>query len=343
MADLSFVALRDEYARLWADMRINAGKSGAINAGARLILAGKDAYKEVEQHLGVPWWFVGIVHKMEGNCNWNTHLHNGDSLKRRTVNVPANRPLKGSPPFSWQESAEDALVMKRYHEVTDWSIEHVCYLLERYNGTGYRRYHPETLSPYLWSYSTHYTIGKYVTDGTYDASAVSGQAGAMPLLKKLIDLDSSIRFDEVPEVVAVEPVADEFRKTDAPEAVATTADLEAKGSTKARDVRVGQRVGIVTSILSGLAWARDTIVELVSKIGEQIATLVVSDPAAAKGYVNGLIGLASPLGVVLNTIKDNSLAILGLASVVGVVALGSLGRRMVADYQSGKYVPDSER
>lgn len=343
MADLSFAALRDEYARLWAEMKINAGKSGAINAGARLILSGKDAYKEVEAHLGVPWWFVGIIHKMEGNCNWNTHLHNGDSLKRRTVNVPANRPLRGSPPFSWQESAEDALKMKGYHEVTDWSIEHVCYLLERYNGWGYRRYHPETLSPYLWSYSAHYSNGKYVADGKWDASAVSGQAGAMPLLKKLIDLDNSIRFDEVPEVVAVEPVASEFRKTDAPEAVATTADLEAKGSTKARDVRVAQRVSILTSIMSGLAYAWDSITDLASKIGEQITSLIVSDPTAAKGYVDGLVNLGAPVGVALRVVKDNSLLLLGVASVLGVVALGSLGKRMVADYQSGKYVPDSER
>jgi peptidoglycan hydrolase-like protein with peptidoglycan-binding domain len=40
-------------------------------------------------------------------------------------------------------------------------------------------------SPYLWSFSNHYTKGKYVGDGRWSETAVSQQCGAMVLLKRL--------------------------------------------------------------------------------------------------------------------------------------------------------------
>jgi peptidoglycan hydrolase-like protein with peptidoglycan-binding domain len=49
-------------------------------------------------------------------------------------------------------------------------------------------------SPYLWSFSNNYECGKYVADGRFDAGAVDRQCGAMPILKRMMELDSSIRF-----------------------------------------------------------------------------------------------------------------------------------------------------
>jgi peptidoglycan hydrolase-like protein with peptidoglycan-binding domain len=40
-------------------------------------------------------------------------------------------------------------------------------------------------SPYLWSFSNHYTRGKYVADGRFSPTAVSQQVGAAVLLKQL--------------------------------------------------------------------------------------------------------------------------------------------------------------
>ena len=65
------------------------------------------------------------------------HLHNGDPLQARTVHVPSGRPVVGSPPFTWRQSALDALTLKGFHEVGDWSVPHMLYLLEKYNGTAY--------------------------------------------------------------------------------------------------------------------------------------------------------------------------------------------------------------
>jgi hypothetical protein len=102
------------------------------------------------------------------------------------VRVPKGRPPTGDPPFTWEESATDALKLKRVHINRDWSIEKIAYVLEGYNGWGYRLYHPEVKSPYLWSFSNHYTRGKYVRDGSWSPTAVSKQVGAMVLLNRMV-------------------------------------------------------------------------------------------------------------------------------------------------------------
>jgi len=57
----------------------------------------------------------------------------------------------------------------------------MLYEFEKWNGFGYRLYHPKVLSPYLWGFSNHYTSGKYTADGKFDESAVSTQCGAAVL------------------------------------------------------------------------------------------------------------------------------------------------------------------
>jgi lysozyme family protein len=46
--------------------------------------------------------------------------------------------------------------------------------------------HPEVLTPYLWSFTNHYTKGKFVADGKFDANAVSKQCGAAAILKLML-------------------------------------------------------------------------------------------------------------------------------------------------------------
>ena len=54
---------------------------------------------------------LGIIHSLEAEFNFNTHLHNGDPLSAQTVHVPRGRPPTGNPPFQWLDSAIDALTM----------------------------------------------------------------------------------------------------------------------------------------------------------------------------------------------------------------------------------------
>ena len=41
-------------------------------------------------------------------------------------------------------------------------------------------------TPYLWSFSNHYTRGKFTSDGNWDSSAVSQQCGAGVILHDLV-------------------------------------------------------------------------------------------------------------------------------------------------------------
>lgn len=84
-----------------------------------------------------------------------------------------------------QASAVDALQLRKVDRVGDWSTQRTLYELEGYNGWGYRLHHPHVKSPYLWSFSNHYTRGKYIADGTWSDSAVSGQCGAAVLVRRL--------------------------------------------------------------------------------------------------------------------------------------------------------------
>lgn len=196
--------LKAEYQRLWDTMVYrweddHTDEPGleAIYQGLKVEFCGVNAsikshrarYEAIAKAAtgSIPWDFIAIIHNLECGLSFNKHLHNGDPLTRRTVLVPAGRPAAGSPPFSFEDSAVDALTMpgKRFHLETDWSLPATLFRLESYNGLGYLKFHPNVKSPYLWSGSNHYTRGKYVADGQWSSSAVSKQLGTAVLLKEL--------------------------------------------------------------------------------------------------------------------------------------------------------------
>lgn len=182
---VSFAEVKEEYTQLWAEMAIRRERLREIDGLVGRIVRNKARYQAVERLTRVPWFVIALVHNLEASGDFGRHLHNGDPLTARTVQVPAGRPRTGNPPFTWEESAVDALDYDGLTRVTDWSIEHLAYLFEGFNGWGYRLYHPHVKSPYLWSFSNHYTRGKYVADGRWSETAVSRQCGAMVLVKRL--------------------------------------------------------------------------------------------------------------------------------------------------------------
>ena len=178
-------SLRQEYMALYKNCRILPERLATVDTTINSLLSNKRRYKTVEKRSNVPWYVIAILHSLESSLNFNTHLHNGDPLTARTVNVPPGRPLNGKPTFSWEESAIDALEYDGLSTWDDWSFEGICYRFEKYNGLGYRMFHPEIESPYLWSFSNHYTKGKYKSDGRFDPDLVSQQCGAMVILKRM--------------------------------------------------------------------------------------------------------------------------------------------------------------
>jgi lysozyme family protein len=176
-------ALAKEYNDLFNRCEIAADKMTEVEGVVERILDFQNRYAAIAAQSTVPWYVIAVIHNMECGLSFAKHLHNGDSLKRRTVNVPAGRPKTGQPPFTFEVSALDALEYDGFTAWTDWSIGGICYKLEGYNGWGYRAHNIN--SPYLWSYSNLYTSGKYVQDGQWSDTAVSRQCGAAVILRRM--------------------------------------------------------------------------------------------------------------------------------------------------------------
>ena len=180
-------ALRADYQALFDGCQVNADCAKAVDRLASRIMANETRYRSVADPLGIPWYVVGVIHAMEAGLSFDCHLHNGDPLTARTRQVPAGRPKTGEPPFTWEDSARDALTLEKYPQWSDWSIPGILFKWESYNGWGYRLYHPEVKSPYLWSGTNRYISGKYVKDGLWSDAAVSKQLGAAALLRRLAE------------------------------------------------------------------------------------------------------------------------------------------------------------
>lgn len=203
--------MKMEYQILFDTCLIRPEKYAEVDAVVNRIVAARPKYEAVAGHTGVPWYFIGIVHNMECSGNFNGHLHNGDPLTARTKNVPKGYPKTGMPPFTWEDSALDALKLRSLHKLTSWTVPDMLYQLEGYNGFGYR---PRGInSPYLWSYSNHYAKGKYTADGIFDPKAVSKQVGAAVILRRMSerqlavagDLDPLTRIRRLAESVPYAP------------------------------------------------------------------------------------------------------------------------------------------
>lgn len=191
-----FETAKAGYQNMWNAATILPEKRMVAFHVARKLVANRSRYQRVADMVGCPWWWIAITHNLEAGADFTRHLHNGDPLARRTIHVPAGRPLAGSPPFTWEDSAKDALLLKRLNTIGEWSIPRCLYEFERYNGFGYvaRRVN----SPYVWSFTNHQQPGKYVADGVFDRSAVSQQCGAAAVMLALKDMGHL--EDEKPDV-----------------------------------------------------------------------------------------------------------------------------------------------
>jgi len=176
--------LRQEYRQRFDAARVSPARQEIVAQSVRKILGNRARYERITKSMTMPWYFLAIIHGLEADFRFDSHLHNGDPLTGRTVRVPAGRPARGKPPFTWEESAMDAIAVNRYDKWNDWSIAGMLVVWERYNGLGYR--HHGVNSPYVWACTDLYAKGRYVADGRYDAHAESRQCGAVAMLKGLI-------------------------------------------------------------------------------------------------------------------------------------------------------------
>lgn len=181
-----FTTLKDEYAGLFASAALRPERGDIAHWHVAALRQFRRRYESVTRATDVPWFFIGLIHGLEASYNFRAHLHNGDApLSQRTRQVPAGRPKAWTAPYDWEASAVDALKLMSFAGATDWSLERTLYRLEAYNGFGYRRLGVPT--PYLWSFSNHYDVGKFVADGSFNPRAKSQQCGAATTLKLLTE------------------------------------------------------------------------------------------------------------------------------------------------------------
>ena len=264
-------ARRADLARRWRAMKV-LRKQDQIDREARAIIAHKGLYQQAERATGVPWWMIGVIDAREGGVSrlGTRHLHCGDPLSNYTVHVPSGRPAVGhGPPFTWLESAIDALKLKGFDKIKNWTIERVLHSLEPYNGLGYfngprdpqGRKYPPMPSPYIWSCTNQYDPpfgpgGKYVADHVFDPHTVDSQVGCAPLIAKIAELDRTVGITS--ETAAPSPThpADTAKKAAGP-VVVTTATASAAAAAHQQGVPAWAiMLGIAAVISIALAvWA----------------------------------------------------------------------------------------
>jgi len=128
---IQFEDLRADYARLWSTMSLRSDWTQRATDAAKRIFNNKNNYHSVESLTGVHWFVVALIHQMESDLDFGTHLHNGDPLTARTCNEPVGRPLSGRPPFLWSDSAADAIRFDKLDQVPQWTLERVAFQLRR--------------------------------------------------------------------------------------------------------------------------------------------------------------------------------------------------------------------
>ena len=142
----------------------------------------KDIYMSISQKTGVPPELICAIHFRESACNFDTHLHNGQPLGQPTTIVPKSVCFD-----NFEDAAVDALMNNKDKTGIsfDGRVDDATCLAfaEAFNGYGYSN--NGHISPYLYSGTSAYTSGKYVSDHNFDPNAVDKQAGIYCVMQAL--------------------------------------------------------------------------------------------------------------------------------------------------------------
>lgn len=144
----------------------------------------KERYQAVSSDcIDFPIDLMFALHYRESSLRFNGVLHNGENILgtgRKTKLVP-----KGRGPFvKWEDSAIDALMMKKSLFPKEWTLATKLEFAEKFNGLGYRN--TGEFSPYVFAGTNfHDETGKYVADGKYSSTAKEKQLGVAAILLEL--------------------------------------------------------------------------------------------------------------------------------------------------------------
>ena len=192
MTDL--VALKALNEQRWTNAKLTSSRAPEFKAPAQKAVANKARYQSIEGRTGVSWIFIAVSHYRELSQNFSRSLAQGDPWNKVSTHVPAGR----GPFASFEDAAVDALVNCAPHAARnkDWSIGGMLTLLEQYNGLSYAN--ANRPSPYIWSGTDQYKIGKVLVDHGPIEEVVDKQLGCAGLIIAMKGLDPGITFDGAP-------------------------------------------------------------------------------------------------------------------------------------------------
>lgn len=175
--------LTNEYAQDLAAMHFL--KATEAEAVAKRLLVSKARFMNVQKECGVPALWLMPTFEREGP-SFNAYFGNGDPISHRTIDVP-----RGRGPFeSWESGCIDALNLDHVSQCVAWTWPAACYEWEKWNGFGPRMHGRPT--GYLWSGTSVYRGGKYVSDGVWSPGTWDHQLGTIIVAKSLAALDPEL-------------------------------------------------------------------------------------------------------------------------------------------------------
>lgn len=185
-------AVPDQEAR-WQAARTDPHFSIALDLEAARFQKNVNRYQGITsmRKNGVPAAIIYCLHQRESSGSFLCHPHEGSPLTQRTRFVPKGRLPNSSPPYTFEQSAEDAYYVIDRLDLVPWTNRAAALQgIESFNGLGYQKYHQDVPSPYLWSGTTIYGApgaprGKYTGDGRFDVNARDKQLGVAAILKRL--------------------------------------------------------------------------------------------------------------------------------------------------------------
>lgn len=196
-----FSVLRQEYVSLLETVKVT--RSALANEVARRRLSHKSRYVSVGDQTRVPVVMLMALHGRESDGDFRTYLGNGQPLDRVTTIVPKGRG-PWLEPSAWEKGAIDAINYDHLNDATaPWDMAYACWKGEAWNGFGPRNHGIHT--GYLWAGTNHYTRGKYVADGVWDAEHVDTQLGVIPVMLALVSLDPSLALPMPTHAIATSP------------------------------------------------------------------------------------------------------------------------------------------
>lgn len=172
-----------DYSERWAAMIVRPDRMNAVDAIVRRIASREARYRAVTDQFGVPWWWLAAIHELEHSGEFTTSMTVMDP-----IDVSPGQPIPSADiaDSQWDATARSLLRSRGLEFWRDWSVAGAAYQWERFNGFGYRSHDVPT--PYLWSFSNEYTAGKFIRAGVFSPAIVSQQAGALVILRRLLDL-----------------------------------------------------------------------------------------------------------------------------------------------------------